>query len=288
VLVGSAEGMCARDEETWNDRSDYALRSMAETRAESRAYRRAVGWLVNLAGYNPTPAEEMGGGPGGATNVEPEMPAWARPATDARKKLILQALSYLIDGNERSDLAVALLQTIAREFGGIPDILVNAISWIARDVATRAAGETPLSMKGSEVKTAATTKPPAAAAPAPADTLGATIEAAAAKAREAAAAASAPPPATRFNPTTQTLEPDGPTASAEEILTPASVEHPDPPKEAKRENPTNPAAEYGESPAQHLARLRAHGCTCTVPFPINGHPASNNPNCPIQHDPIKF
>jgi hypothetical protein len=59
VVVGRAEAMCSRSENTWRNRDDYAVRSMAETRAESRAFRRAIGWIVSIAGYNPTPAEEM-------------------------------------------------------------------------------------------------------------------------------------------------------------------------------------------------------------------------------------
>lgn len=64
VIVGRAEAMCSRGESTWAKRDDYAVRSMAETRAESRAYRRAIGWIMHMAGYNPTPAEEMGHTPG--------------------------------------------------------------------------------------------------------------------------------------------------------------------------------------------------------------------------------
>lgn len=59
AVVGSAVGSCSRSESTWSGRDTYALKSMAETRAESRAYRRAVGWLVHIAGYQTTPAEEM-------------------------------------------------------------------------------------------------------------------------------------------------------------------------------------------------------------------------------------
>jgi hypothetical protein len=58
AVVASAEGMCGRGESTWARRPDYALRGMAETRAESRAYRRAIGWLVNIAGYIPGGPDE--------------------------------------------------------------------------------------------------------------------------------------------------------------------------------------------------------------------------------------
>jgi hypothetical protein len=58
-IVGSAEAMCLRTEKTWKGREDYALRSMAQTRATSKALRLPLGFIVVLAGYNPTPAEEM-------------------------------------------------------------------------------------------------------------------------------------------------------------------------------------------------------------------------------------
>lgn len=37
----------------------FQLRSMAQTRAGAKALRNALGWVVVLAGYKPTPAEEM-------------------------------------------------------------------------------------------------------------------------------------------------------------------------------------------------------------------------------------
>ena len=48
-----------RDEKTWAGRDDYALRSMAQTRATSKAMRQPLGFIITLAGFDPTPAEEM-------------------------------------------------------------------------------------------------------------------------------------------------------------------------------------------------------------------------------------
>lgn len=92
VVVGRAEAMVSRGEETWNDRADYALRSMAETRAESRAWRKAIGWIVHLAGYNPTPAEEMGHSPGDEPpppTYGPELPAEHRQLVGAAVRALL-------------------------------------------------------------------------------------------------------------------------------------------------------------------------------------------------------
>jgi len=58
-LVGAAEAECLRSEKTWKNRDDYALRSMAQTRATSKALRQPLGFVMTLAGFNATPAEEM-------------------------------------------------------------------------------------------------------------------------------------------------------------------------------------------------------------------------------------
>jgi len=57
--VGAAEAQCSRSENTWKNRDDYALRSMAQTRATSKALRQPLGFVVSLAGFEATPAEEM-------------------------------------------------------------------------------------------------------------------------------------------------------------------------------------------------------------------------------------
>lgn len=59
-VVGSADGICTRGEKSWSRRDDFALAGMAQTRAISRACRQRFGFVVRLAGYEPTPAEEMG------------------------------------------------------------------------------------------------------------------------------------------------------------------------------------------------------------------------------------
>lgn len=118
VIVGRAEAMVSRTEETWSRRDDYAVRSMAETRAESRAWRKAIGWVVHMAGYNPTPAEEMGGG----SNVPPaELPAWTREATDERKKQLVTSLTVLLGSK---DAALAVCKGAKQSIGVVPDVLV--------------------------------------------------------------------------------------------------------------------------------------------------------------------
>jgi len=59
AIVGAAEAQCLRAERNWKDRDDFALRSMAQTRATAKCLRMPLGFVMTLAGYEPTPAEEM-------------------------------------------------------------------------------------------------------------------------------------------------------------------------------------------------------------------------------------
>lgn len=58
-IVGAAEAECLRSESTWKSRDDYALRSMAQTRATSKALRQPLGFVMTLAGFDATPLEEI-------------------------------------------------------------------------------------------------------------------------------------------------------------------------------------------------------------------------------------
>lgn len=72
IEVGGAEAFCMSDEPNWNTESHqnqygktipgkplFQLASMAQTRAGSKALRQILGFVIALAGYSPTPAEEI-------------------------------------------------------------------------------------------------------------------------------------------------------------------------------------------------------------------------------------
>lgn len=58
-VIGGASALCGMDEQRWAKAANYARRSMAITRATGKAYRLSFSWIINLAGYEATPAEEM-------------------------------------------------------------------------------------------------------------------------------------------------------------------------------------------------------------------------------------
>jgi hypothetical protein len=61
VLTGASGECGGPNEALWQKRPPYARRSMAATRATGKACRLAFSWIMTLAGYAPTPAEEMDG-----------------------------------------------------------------------------------------------------------------------------------------------------------------------------------------------------------------------------------
>jgi len=61
MVIGGATAYCMRDEPNWKDKPLFQLASMAQTRAGAKGLRNCFAWVVVLAGYKPTPAEEMDG-----------------------------------------------------------------------------------------------------------------------------------------------------------------------------------------------------------------------------------
>ena len=60
-VIGSASALCTKNEKRgpWKSADDYARLSMAQTRATSKALKGPLGFVISLAGYQTTPAEEM-------------------------------------------------------------------------------------------------------------------------------------------------------------------------------------------------------------------------------------
>lgn len=70
-VISSAEAMCLNDEPNWSKKPLFQLKSMAQTRACAKALRNVLAWVVVLAGYAPTPAEEMDQEPNSQQYVQP-------------------------------------------------------------------------------------------------------------------------------------------------------------------------------------------------------------------------
>lgn len=58
-IVGGGFALCSNKEENKGSNDEYAILSMAQTRAVGKAFRNSLSWVMKLSGYEGTPAEEM-------------------------------------------------------------------------------------------------------------------------------------------------------------------------------------------------------------------------------------
>jgi hypothetical protein len=59
TTVGAGFAVCSNKESGKKFYQEFAIASMAQTRAIGKAYRNILAWIIRAAGYEPTPAEEM-------------------------------------------------------------------------------------------------------------------------------------------------------------------------------------------------------------------------------------
>lgn len=106
AVIGRASAILGGDE--WADRPQYARFSMAQTRATGKALRLNLSWIMNLAGYEATPAEEM-------TAVDP------RSSTKAAKgpESVLNSMAdhVMATLGESKEDAVAFVKSVLKEHG---------------------------------------------------------------------------------------------------------------------------------------------------------------------------
>ena len=58
-IISRGFAVCSNKEGKMKSFDEYAILSMAQTRAIGKAYRNVIGWVMKLAGYEATPSEEM-------------------------------------------------------------------------------------------------------------------------------------------------------------------------------------------------------------------------------------
>ncbi len=118
-VVSVAEAQCTDDEPNWDMRPSkngdqkvplFQLRSMAQTRACAKALRNVLAWVVVLAGYEATPAEEMTGSE--QNGHEPPAQATRAPRTsngDTITEAQVGRLFGLAKGNNKSREALGVI-----------------------------------------------------------------------------------------------------------------------------------------------------------------------------------
>ena len=133
IQVGSGISVCGLDEFVAKGKRGVAqhnaVMSMAQTRATSKAYRAKYSWVAVLAGYQPTPAEEM-------PRDEPQRPAQARkpataPAAPKDYSSIIKKMRGSLPPLLTADQFDAAMQQLDIPKGGVTDILgTDLISYV--------------------------------------------------------------------------------------------------------------------------------------------------------------
>lgn len=136
VVIGWGEGRCDRGESNWVDDDDHELESMAQTRGQSRALAAPLRFVVKLAGYEGTPAEDLNHTGAGATDgasservaeLEAELErlrplvAWA---SDESLESAAQAVGKIRDDVDGHRLIVALARAFKE---GVPEAVCRAL-----------------------------------------------------------------------------------------------------------------------------------------------------------------
>jgi hypothetical protein len=129
AIVGGGEAECRRTESTWKSRDDFALKSMAQTRATSKALKAPLGFVVALAGYATTPAEELGEDAHPSTRGQEPYGRQASPDSIAGMGRAVQFLGV------PADKCLALFDVISRDASGyMPDVAARAVMRVAAAV----------------------------------------------------------------------------------------------------------------------------------------------------------
>ena len=91
-VLTRVESSCSQNESRWARADDYAVVSMAQTRGVGKGCRQLFGWVMALAGYDATPAEEMPDAAHAQPRARQDGDADARPLTpmDAESKAAIQ------------------------------------------------------------------------------------------------------------------------------------------------------------------------------------------------------
>ena len=148
MVIGRGSAICGSDESTWKSRPRYARRSMAITRATSKAYKSAFSWVVSLAGYNATPAEEMEGLDVSAKKTYTAEPVQPEPkkTTASTKKKRSTGLTYKATADQKVELA-----SICEKFGVTKEKYGDKYASVLTEVSETVKGK-PMAMLEDKVR----------------------------------------------------------------------------------------------------------------------------------------
>jgi len=116
-LVATGIALCSNAEKTKRYFDEYAILSMAQTRAIGKAYRNLLAWLMKAAGFEATPAEEMD---------------FAKDETPTKKPKVVEVVAEEIPVEVDRDAIIKDIQAAAR-MKDLTDIFFSNKEYIEKD-----------------------------------------------------------------------------------------------------------------------------------------------------------
>lgn len=146
-IVGYAEAVCSNTESLKVHFEEYAVFSMAQTRAIAKAYRLSFGWIMKASGFEATPAEEMYEGKYDIPISETQKKEAVKPKKELTKEqtqlktfLKENMISAFFNDNEIADYRIHFKDfanwsdlKVANEFEAIRNIVADRKNWLMHE-----------------------------------------------------------------------------------------------------------------------------------------------------------
>ena len=116
-LVATGIALCSNAEKTKRFFDEYAILSMAQTRAIGKAYRNLLAWLMKAAGFEATPAEEMD---------------FARDETPTKKPKVVEVVAEEVSVEVDRESIIKDIQAVAR-MKDLTDVFFANKEYIEKD-----------------------------------------------------------------------------------------------------------------------------------------------------------
>jgi hypothetical protein len=124
-LVATGIALCSNAEKTKRYFDEYAILSMAQTRAIGKAYRNLLAWLMKAAGFEATPAEEM-------DFADAKADARAKEETPTKKPKVVEVIAEEIPVEVDRDAIIKDIQAAAR-MKDLTDVFFANKEYIEKD-----------------------------------------------------------------------------------------------------------------------------------------------------------
>jgi hypothetical protein len=124
-LVATGIALCSNAEKTKRYFDEYAILSMAQTRAIGKAYRNLLAWLMKAAGFEATPAEEM-------DFADAKADARAKEETPTKKPKVVEVVVEEVPVEVDRDAIIKDIQAAAR-MKDLTDIFFSNKEYIEKD-----------------------------------------------------------------------------------------------------------------------------------------------------------